>query len=526
MHSLVALTLIGAFSAALTACSSHEAASHSPDTLIIRLITDPGSLDPQIGDNAATTMAALFTYDRVLANVDGQIRPQIAERWQVTPTSVQLWIRHDVTCSDGHPLTATDVARNFVRMVDPKVGAPNATGIFGSTRITVTANDSTGAVDLQLAVPNSDILYGLARVSVICPAGLADLDRVRTTPNGTGPFVLTAAIPGDRYVYRRRPDYHWGPRGLETFLPGAPDTVVLQVVENESTAANMLVAGELDIARINGPDRRRLQADVQFTRRTVTPSLFSLFFNQHPGRITQDVSVRRALVQAINRRDLARAAVGPDVLTAEAFQAPGAPCYDPTDSQAIPVFNPTQADRALTTAGFPRAAARLNDGTRVDRNGQPITIEVIVPNDFALAADVVVDAWSRLGLRVHVRSESEAQITQTTFAGGDWDIVLVNSDATTSGRNTTFFTGVAPPNGLNMTFAHDPTYDSLVAQARSTEMPQACQPWRAANQRLLRNAFLTPVFYGEFAWFGRKADFKPLFNDQSVVYPTSLRRLP
>jgi ABC-type transport system substrate-binding protein len=138
---------------------------------------------------------------------------------------------------------------------------------------------------------------------------------------------------------------------------------------------------------------------------------------------------------------------------------------------------------------------------------------------------VLVDSWSRLGLRVSIRSESEAQITQAEFEGGDWDIILINSDATTSGRNSVFFTGHPPPRGLDMTFAHDPTYDSLIEEARRTSMPEACRLWREANRRLLQNVFITPVFYGEFAWFGNKADFKPLFNDQTVLYPTSLRRL-
>jgi len=514
--AILVLTLV----AVLSACSPNIADRQDPDAMVIRLITDPGSLDPQIGDNAATTMADLFTYDRVLANVDGEMRPEIAQRWQVTPTAVRLWIRQDVTCSDGHHLTATDVAANFVRMVDPKVGAPTAVAIFGSNQISVTANDAAGIVDIKLGTANSDILYGLARVSVICPAGLADVERVRTVPDGTGPFVLVSAIPGDRYVYRRRRDYHWGPQGMETALPGAPSEVVLKVVENESTAANMLVAGELDIARINGPDRHRLEADGHYILHTVTPALFSLFFNQHPGRLAQDPGVRRALVEAIDRRDLARAAVGPQVRVANAFQAPSAPCYDPADIGAIPVFDPTEADRTLSAAGLPRMG-----GWRRDRTGRTATVNAILPNDFDLAADVLVDAWSRLGLRVSVRSESEAQITQTTFDGGDWDVVLVNSDATTSGRNSVFFTGEPPPSGLNMTFAHDTTYTSLIEEARRTAMPKACRPWREANRRLLQNVFLTPIFYGEFAWFGRKADFRPVFNDQSVLYPTSLVRL-
>ena len=511
-----------AFALLLSGCAP-SATPYDPaadSSMAIRLISDPGSLDPHSGGNAASAMAAMFSYDRVLANVDGEIRPQIAEAWSATPNAVHLRIRRDIVCDDGHHLTASDLAANFRRMVDPRHGAPIAAGVFGSTRITVTADDAARTVDVAMAAPNSDVLYGLARVAVVCPAGLADLDRLGQHPSGTGPYRLVSAIPGERYVYRRRAGYQWGPGGLAQAAPGAPDTVVLKVIENEFTAANMLSAGELDIARIIGPDRLRLERDPRLVRHLVTPSLFSLFFNQHDGRIGQDVAVRRALAAALDRRLVALAAAGPAARVANSFQAPEAPCYAASDASAIPSYDLARAARALDRAGY-----RLVDGARRDRTGKALTLRVILPADFDLAVDVLVGAWEALGIHAEVLSESEAQMTSTTFSGGDWDVVMVNGDATISGRNAVFFMGATPPNGLNFTFSRDQIYAALVERARRTPMPGACALWKTLNRHLLESAALVPILFGEFAWFGRDAEFKPVFNDQSLLYPTSLRRI-
>ena len=89
------------------------------------------------------------------------------------------------------------------------------------------------------AQPAPFVLNGLANLPIVCPSGLKDRSTLRAATAGTGPFALTAAAPGDRYTYAKRPGYTWGPAGATTATPGLPDTVVVKVVENETTAANL-----------------------------------------------------------------------------------------------------------------------------------------------------------------------------------------------------------------------------------------------------------------------------------------------
>src|SRR4028119_1920357 len=103
------------------------------------------------------------------------------------------------------------------------------------------------------------------------PAPARPRPRARAQPAGTGPYELTEAVPGDQYTYQIREGYTWGPNGATTAEEGMPDTVVMKVIQNQGTAANLLIAGEVNAATIQGPDAKRLQGADLFA--TETPAI-------------------------------------------------------------------------------------------------------------------------------------------------------------------------------------------------------------------------------------------------------------
>ena len=95
---------------------------------------------------------------------------------------------------------------------------------------------------------------------------MKDRTQLKTGSVGTGMFTLTEAVASDHYTLTRRKDYAWGPGDFKADQAGLPDKVVIRVVGNESTAANLLISKEVNAATIVGPDRARLQAQKLFTR--------------------------------------------------------------------------------------------------------------------------------------------------------------------------------------------------------------------------------------------------------------------
>ena len=162
-------------------------------------------------------------------------------------------------------MTASTVADNFSFVADPANQSP-LLGVYVPPGITVEADDAARTVTLTSEQPVPFFLQNTgAGLFIVCAAGLADRSILAAGTDGTGPFVLEEAVANDHYTYRARDDYAWGPDGATSEVPGFPSEVVLRVVENESTAANLLLSGDVNAAAIGGPDRQRVESEGFFS---------------------------------------------------------------------------------------------------------------------------------------------------------------------------------------------------------------------------------------------------------------------
>src|ERR1044072_8357271 len=138
---------------------------------------------------------------------------------------------------------------------------------------------------------------------MVCKKGMKGRKSLRNTTDGTGPYQLTEAAPGDHFSYQIRDGYTWGPNGASTATPGMPDQVVVKVVENESTAANLLLSGGLNAAQVLGPDATRLDKAGLFAAKT-TALIGEQWYNHTDGHATSDPALRMALTQALDLAEL------------------------------------------------------------------------------------------------------------------------------------------------------------------------------------------------------------------------------
>src|SRR4051812_37588236 len=277
-------------------------------TFTMALAGDPGKLDPQSSASSALFTVNQLAYD-TLVSVDaktGAVQSQLASAWQGDGSTVTLTLNKGVTCSDGSDFTATTAADNIAYVGDPKNKSAYL-GTFLPVGATATADDAAGTVTLTLADPAPFVLNGLASLPMVCESGMNDRKSLAATTDGTGPYELTDAAPGDHYTYQIRDGYTWGPNGATTAEKGMPDTVVMKVIQNETTSANLLVSGEINAATIMGPDAKRLDGAGLFS--TSTPAMVGeQWYNHNDGHETSDAGVRMGLTQALDLGELASVA--------------------------------------------------------------------------------------------------------------------------------------------------------------------------------------------------------------------------
>ncbi|HEX5620197.1 MAG TPA: ABC transporter substrate-binding protein [Solirubrobacteraceae bacterium] len=464
---------------------------------------DPGNLHPLLTQQIATNEVVSFAYD-TLINIDrdGKVVPQLAERWDVTPRRVTYTLRDGVTCADGTPLRARDVAANYEWIKDPKHQSSLLGSALPSGDFTVAADDVARTVTLTVPDPYGFLVPASGLVPIVCPDGLKDPKRLAHATDGTGPFVLEDAVADDHLTFAVRKGYRWGPNGATTAEPGFPSRVVFKIVKDESTAANLLLSGGLSAAAVTGPDRARLEGQ-GFQKSEEAGGPQELWFNQRAGHPGADPAFRRALVSAL---DL-------DQLTKVVTQGIGSRATSLTVLEPRPCRAETA--RGALPAHDPGAGAGL-DGTN---------LTLIYPGaggPIASTMELLADQLEPLGVKVTLRGLGATAYQKALFEGGSWDLAWLSVGLAYPNEMTAFVTGPPSPAGQNFAAVRNADYARLAGEALKTPGAAGCELWAQADRALLENLDVVPVATDAVLGYARRARIREgIFGTE----PTSIRLL-
>ncbi|WP_430647804.1 ABC transporter substrate-binding protein [Agromyces sp. GXS1127] len=515
----IGLPLVGVLALAGCAGGSNAEAEYADGgTFVYAIGTDIGSLDPHLGATSAAFAASKFTYDP-LVNMDseGDLSSGLADEWAVDGTTVTFTLRDDVTCSDGSEFTATTAKGNIEFIADPANASPFL-GAFVPVGVTAEADDAAGTLTLTLATPAPFVVEGLAQVGMVCDAGLADRSLLVEGADGTGPYTVAEVASNDHYSYDVREGYDWGPDGATTAEPGTPAVVELRVVPNETTAANLLLSGDVNAALVIGPDAERLTGKEAFDNQAITGEAW---FNQADGRATADVAVRTALAQALDLDELANVITsGTGTRATQLAVAAPAACVGGDLTSALPESGAEDAAASLEAAGWTKS------GDGWEKDGAPLAITFI--HDSALgtggaaAAELAVAAWTDLGVQVEASTMPTDEVSGVMFGGGDWDVIWEPLNVNTPDQLLGFLTGAGPADGgVNFASIANADYEAAANEAMALVGTDSCDTWFEAEQALVSNVDVLPFASSVLTVFGSGAEFE----GTDSIEPTSIRLL-
>jgi peptide/nickel transport system substrate-binding protein len=474
-------------------------------TFTMALKGDPGKLDPQSSAGSALFTVNQLAYDNLVSvnGESGEVEAQLAKEWAVDGTTVTLTLDDGITCADGSDFTATTVVKNLDYVGNPKNKSPFL-GTFYPAGATAKADDAAGTVTITLAAPAPFVLNGLASLPMVCDAGMQDRKSLAAKTDGTGPYELTEAVPNDHYTYQIRDGYTWGPNGATTAEDGMPDTIVMKIVENEGTAANLVSTGEINAAQVLGPDVKRLDGQGLFAAET--PALLGeQWYNHSDGHATSDPDVRMGLTQALDLTELA------SVATAGA----GTPAT--TLAALPPVACPGDAASALPAQDVDAAKAALA--------GQPeltFLYSSAAGSAFSAAAELAVQEWEAAGVKVTAKGVDETALQGAIFGTGDWDIAWVPLNVNTPDQLVPFLSGPGlADGGTNFSGIDNKDYADDAAAASKMQGADGCDTWLQAESALFTAADIVPFANNVVKTFGNGAEFEV----PGALVPTSIRML-
>ncbi|MCU1641361.1 MAG: transporter substrate-binding protein [Nocardia sp.] len=434
------LVLVGAVAAALSlaACGgSDSSAGGAPSgppqaggTLRYGLSLAPTCSDPA---QSATNQTIYVDRQVVDSLVDqdpatGEIKPWLADSWLVSADakSFSFHVKDGITFSDGTPLTADSVRKNFDSIValggaKAPLGASYLAGYAGSTVV------DPHTVRVNFDTPNAQFLQAtstpqLGIQSDATVAKSAD-DRCLGANIGSGPFTYAEWKQNASATLAKRTGYNWGSAVFANKGDAYLDKIVFTVVPEAGVRTGSLSSGQLDavsdalpqdVSQIEGSGGR-----VQFT---VNPGVsFGLQANVTRGAL-RDPAVRAALLTAINRKELVDTVLGPQFKPATSVLASATPGY--VDLSSRVKYDQDAAKRVLDQAGWVPGA----DGIRV-KDGQRLTAGVLFAPVFAGNQAILELTQQQLraigfDLRLEPASVAESTVRQNNK---DFDFDYYNS---------------------------------------------------------------------------------------------------
>jgi ABC-type transport system substrate-binding protein len=269
-----------------------------------------------------------------------------------------------------------------------------------------------------------------------------------------GPFKLLRWVRGERLEFVRNP-FYW--RG-----PAASDRIDVAIVPNAQTRLVLLRSGAVDLIEVTGVglDVARTIPGVQVVSRT-TNVVDYLQFNLHVAPLN-DVRVRRAIAQAINRQKLATAVYHGTLEVSDSVQFEQR--YRPTER--IPMYDPARARHILDVKRFAidlAIAAQWRNSTNAA---------------ISIAADLAA-----VGIAARIHPYSEAQFWGPKDQGGilesaRYGAALTSwSPALDPDRSYLFGCEAIPPSGGNSMFFCNRRYDSYELAGASFYEPAKREPY-------------------------------------------------
>lgn len=497
-------------------------------TVTIRINGDWGN--PIDGGQTVTTangMMIAWTMYSTLLYLDptnGKAAPYLAASWRQTPTSVTFKLRDDVTCADGTKVTATVVYNSFARLISPELKSTWPATTFGPGPYTIAKDDAAGTFTFSVTKPNARLLPGFASPigGIICPKGLQAGTDFTKESYGSGPFIFKSGVQGSEYLVTKRDGWTAGPNGWKTSDPGFPDTLVIKPIASDTTAANLLLTGGVDITLVSGPDVQRLATDPRLEHK-VSPrgAPYILALNEAPERATSSEVVRKAVATALDPKAWTVAAGEPDAPVSTNIQAtPGGYCY--TDLSAIMPKPSVPNARAILLQGGYTAGA---DG-KLQKDGKPLKLRVVGTSFTGSGVEYIADTLNQVGITVDLVNTDYNTFAQN-YGRTDYDVIigLHGGDTGLPSNTAQFMIGPTPEKGgSNRIRRNDPQLTALVDKAygASTEA-EACVAWKEFNTYVIQNSIALPWAAAVTHWFSRKGEFSYVPNGPTVI-PFSVRR--
>ncbi|WP_345830072.1 TIGR04028 family ABC transporter substrate-binding protein (plasmid) [Pantoea sp. BRR-3P] len=336
-----------------------------------------------------------------------QVEPWIAESWSsnADKTEYTFKIRPGVTFSDGTPLDANAVAKNF-----DTYGLGNKAQRLPVSEV-INNYDRSEVIDpltvkFYFKKPSPGFLQGTATIG----SGLVSLSTLQRSFDqlgdarhiiGSGPFVVSDEKLGREVDLTARKDYQWGPKNSAQQGPANLDGIKFIVTPEDSVRIGALLAGQADFIRqVQAYDEKQAQQQNFPIYAAPTRGVNDSISFRPDNPLVSDVKVRQALLHATNAQQVVQTLFSPNYPQATSVIATSAAGYVNLSDKLK--YDPTLAKKLLDEAGWKPGS----DGIR-EKDGKKLALAVyesLPQPQNKEVLQLVAQQWRQVGVALAVKA--------------------------------------------------------------------------------------------------------------------------
>jgi len=504
---VVAALAAAAAAATLASCASSNAPSGSGEPA-----GDPVTggtltyLEHQTYTNLYPPQAGFYPNGGIVNNITArltwqnpetlEIEPWIATEWTVNEdaTEYTFELRGDATFSDGTPIDAAAVAKNFdtYGLGNPDLGLTVSEAINNYESSEVVDDDT---VTFRFSAPAPGFLQATSTINsgLLSPATL-DLSLEEfgagnaTEIVGSGPFVITDEKLGTELTFEAREDYEWAPPSFEHQGRAYLDGIHLIVAPEDSVRIGSLLAGQADYIRyVQAFDEARVESAGFELHAPQTRGVNNSIGLRFTNPLLSDIRVRQALVAGVDAQE-----VVDTIFTAnypKATSALSSTALGYKDESSFYEYDPEKAEELLDEAGWEPGS----DGIR-EKDGQRLSLTVYEAKPQPLSKqtlELIAQQLKKIGVELNVKSADAGTYAEDIqdplktplyhSMVGRADLDVIKSQYHTQNRDTLL--------------SDDPELDRLLEVVASEPDPaKRLEASQAVQDYLAEQAYVIPLF--------------------------------
>lgn len=486
-----------------------------PQILRIGRVVEPAGFDGH-RHQGNSIYIYLNVYDTVTSNdmdwatATMSTNPGLATSWElIDPLAWRFNLRKGIKFHCGDDFTAEAVKHHFDVMINPDAPDVSSHHLPWLKYPTIVEDDYTVLFEMKYESALHPLIVGGHGSFIECPRHYKEYgaDYGLIGACGTGPFMWNPEMgigewKRGEYIQLLKNEDYWR---------GAPvlDELIYKIIPEDSTRKMAFDRDEIDFMWDVGPGSiPALEQDPNavLLSRPGTRSSYMAFNLRNPP--TDEVKLRRAIVEAVDRESIVKSVVGIQGVPATNMCSPGAK-GSPYIKDKLPPYDPEHAKQLLAELGYTPGP----DG-KMQKDGQALKIKLTGPIGREPNDKEEVEAWQsqllELGIDVEVwQSDPSTFYTEMRQSVEAYHVTHDQWGADNLHANDYFanklYSTLLSPGGLNFEYWANAEYDELCTRAAaSTDPDEVDRLYMQAADMLLDNVVMIPVYHRTNLWAIKK----------------------